>query len=73
MIIEIKVTSLFRFQRTFTMILKSNTILLNPNLLILPSELLAEICENLSPQDLYSLSSVCKELRRFLWSKWFGG
>src|SRR4051794_37755396 len=37
-------------------------------LLILPNELLAEACENLSPQDLYSLSSVCKYLRRFLWS-----
>ena len=38
------------------------------SLLILPNELLAETCENLSPQDLYSFSSVCKKLRQFLWS-----
>ena len=38
------------------------------SLLTLPNELLAEICENLSPQDLYSLSSVCRKLRLFLWS-----
>src|SRR5437764_14160570 len=37
-------------------------------LLILPNELLAETCENLSSQDLYSLSSVCRALRQFLWS-----
>ncbi|GBB93397.1 hypothetical protein RclHR1_02160023 [Rhizophagus clarus] len=45
-----------------------NTLQLKSNILLFPSELLAEICENLSPQDLYSLSSVCKKLRHFLWS-----
>ncbi|PKK64541.1 hypothetical protein RhiirC2_869246 [Rhizophagus irregularis] len=50
------------------MTLKYNTLRLKSNILLLPNELLAEICENLSPQDLYSLSSVCKELRHFLWS-----
>ena len=45
-----------------------NTLQSKSVLLILPSELLAEICLNLSPEDLYSLSSVCKELRQFLWS-----
>jgi hypothetical protein len=50
------------------MTLKYNTIQSKSNLLILPSELLAEICENVSSQDLYSLSLVCKELRNFLWS-----
>ncbi|CAG8705865.1 22527_t:CDS:2, partial [Gigaspora rosea] len=29
---------------------------------------LAEICENLSPTDLYSLASTSKKLRNFLWS-----
>ncbi|CAG8502951.1 17539_t:CDS:1 [Acaulospora colombiana] len=36
--------------------------------LSLPDELLTEICERLSPEDLYSLSTVCKSLRSFLWS-----
>ena|SRR6266498_3426694 len=48
--------------------LKYHTLGVKSNLLILPNELLAEICEDLSPQDLYSLSSVCKELRNILWS-----
>ncbi|CAG8521720.1 14727_t:CDS:2 [Funneliformis caledonium] len=53
----------------FKLPLKHHTTLqLNSKLLILPNELLAEICENLSPQDLFSLSSVCKELRNILWS-----
>ncbi|RHZ66635.1 hypothetical protein Glove_306g60 [Diversispora epigaea] len=35
---------------------------------LLPDELLTEICELLSPEDLYSLSSTCKIFRSFLWS-----
>ncbi|RHZ84380.1 hypothetical protein Glove_82g95 [Diversispora epigaea] len=38
------------------------------SLISLTSELLAEICENLSPEDLYILSTVCKKFREFLWS-----
>ncbi|CAG8726040.1 18494_t:CDS:2, partial [Racocetra fulgida] len=39
-----------------------------PYLILLPNEVLAEICENLSPVDLYSLASTSKKLRNFLWS-----
>ncbi|CAG8717744.1 17514_t:CDS:2 [Cetraspora pellucida] len=39
-----------------------------PYLTLLPNEVLAEICENLSPVDLYSLASTSKKLRNFLWS-----
>ncbi|CAG8454620.1 5927_t:CDS:2 [Diversispora eburnea] len=38
------------------------------SLISLTPELLAEICENLSPEDLYILSTVCKKFREFLWS-----
>ncbi|CAG8704903.1 15950_t:CDS:2 [Racocetra fulgida] len=37
-------------------------------LLSLTPEILAEICENLPPQDLYTLTTVCKKLRNFLWA-----
>ncbi|CAG8518778.1 16249_t:CDS:2 [Dentiscutata erythropus] len=40
----------------------------NCSLLTLTSEILAEICENLSPKDLYTLTIVCKKLRHFLWA-----
>ncbi|CAG8668205.1 7700_t:CDS:2, partial [Scutellospora calospora] len=40
----------------------------NFSLLSLTSEILAEICENLSPKDLYTLTRVCKKLRHFLWA-----
>ncbi|CAG8492890.1 5194_t:CDS:2 [Gigaspora margarita] len=40
----------------------------NNSLLSLTSEILAEICENLSPKDLYTLTIVCKKLRHFLWA-----
>nr|CAG8458802.1 11481_t:CDS:2 [Entrophospora candida] len=38
------------------------------NLLTLVDEVLVEICEYLLPSDLYTLSTVCKKLRKFLWS-----
>lgn len=38
------------------------------SLISLSPELLAEICENVAPRDLYNLSTVCRKLRRFLWS-----
>ncbi|CAG8443747.1 950_t:CDS:2 [Cetraspora pellucida] len=37
-------------------------------LLSLTPEILAEICEDLSPKDLYTLTIVCKKLRNFLWA-----
>ncbi|CAG8709372.1 12064_t:CDS:1, partial [Funneliformis mosseae] len=37
-------------------------------LLSLPQELFMDICENLHPKDLYTLSLVCKQFRIILWS-----
>ncbi|CAI2167145.1 10505_t:CDS:2 [Funneliformis geosporum] len=37
-------------------------------LLSLPQELFMEICENLHPKDLYTLTLVCKQFRIILWS-----
>ena len=34
----------------------------------IPPEILVIICEYLNPKDLFSLTLVCKKLRRFLWS-----
>ncbi|CAG8675137.1 13191_t:CDS:2 [Funneliformis mosseae] len=34
----------------------------------IPSEILVIICEFLNPKDLFSLTLVCKKLRRLLWS-----
>ncbi|CAG8470494.1 10772_t:CDS:2, partial [Dentiscutata heterogama] len=35
---------------------------------IIPPEIFIEICLHLAPQDLYSLSTVCKYFRNILWS-----
>src|ERR1043166_3536300 len=37
-------------------------------ILNLPQEVFMEVCENLPPKDLYSLSLVCKQFRTLLWS-----
>src|SRR3954451_12776799 len=41
---------------------------ISPQILNLPQEVFIEICENLHPKDLYSLSLVCKQFRTMLWS-----
>ncbi|GBB89351.1 hypothetical protein RclHR1_01600023 [Rhizophagus clarus] len=47
----------------------SSSYLSSSHLLNLTQEVFIEVCENLHPKDLYSLTLVCKRFRTILWSK----
>ncbi|RGB25667.1 hypothetical protein C1646_675390 [Rhizophagus diaphanus] len=46
----------------------SSSYLLSSHLLNLTQEVFIEICENLPPKELYTLTLVCKQFRTILWS-----
>ncbi|CAB5389725.1 unnamed protein product [Rhizophagus irregularis] len=46
----------------------SSSYLISSHILNLTQEVFIEICENLPPKDLYTLTLVCKQFRTILWS-----